>query len=1204
MFTWKRFILASGVTFLLALIFIMLILPGVIIDRAGSWATEETGRTLKIESISINPFSLSLEIRKLQLSDADPTRSFVSWDLLRVSLSMASLYHLAPVIDELRLDRPAIHLERLTADIFNFSDLIPKQDEEEAPDKPAGKPFRFSVNNISINDGRIDLVDSSLEEQVHHTIRDLRLVLPSIGNLPYMVEAPAQPLFQAVINDSPINLEGKLKPFTSSQEMQFDLVLNNIDLPFYLGYLPMDLPVELRNGKLNLDLDILYRISAETGGELELSGQIDLLSLDIWDRLQERLFFLPLLQIEIAPSQPLKQDIHLSALRVYNLEVQLKRDRQGEWNHARMAPTETEQALQEEQEKESTPFKLLVDKIEIRDGVVFFEDNLPAGGFDTAAREINIDIRDFSLDAKSRVPLSLSLETDREEIITLNGHFLLDPFTLALQTELRNIHMAAYEPYYQDIYSVPLGGRLDLQTNLAISPEQPLLISDGMITWRDAYMAFNEREGLGVALVNISDLSFDLGKKRLEVGTARYEDGRVNFSRSPEGQWSFLSNNFPILKKLTEAPDEQPASVVTEEGPVFSYHIGELAIKNWAFEVDDNLPATPARIEARDFNLTFNNLAAPERTESPFVFSTIFQRKGRIEIEGTASLADLSVKMNTRLKKIPLATFAPYIAEQANLVLADGYLDARLESTVNAGTEPLQATIDGDVGISRFYLLDSLHQEDLLKWDSLQFAGINGQAEPLTLKIKSITLSDYFAKILIDEEARLNLTEAFRKEAPVVTSGEAGMDAESAETPLTEEVVEVIEETAEGSSPSPEISIGTVTLQGGQVDFTDRNLPRPFRADMRELGGRIRGLSSNPTTRAEVDLRGRLRGQSPLAINGTINPLAEKLFLDLKLNFNDIELGPLSPYSGTYVGYLIEKGKLNLMLEYYIEDDQLKAKNEVFLDQFTFGKAVESEQATGLPVKLAVALLKDSNGEIHLDIPVYGSLDDPQFSIGGVVWTVIKNLLVKAATSPFALLGALIGGGEEDFSNVSFEYGSARLSAAEKDKLQKMAQALVDRPSLDVEVSGFIDPDNDAEGYRREQLSGEIKRLKYLDLVKEKKLPEETTEEDVVVPAEEYADYLWQVYRKADFPKPSNFIGMTKKLPESEMEKLIYTNTSVIQDNLSDLAEARAIAVQNFLIEKGQLAPERLFLKKPDITAPPAQETTDRARVELGATVR
>ncbi len=192
---------------------------------------------------------------------------------------------------------------------------------------------------------------------------------------------------------------------------------------------------------------------------------------------------------------------------------------------------------------------------------------------------------------------------------------------------------------------------------------------------------------------------------------------------------------------------------------------------------------------------------------------------------------------------------------------------------------------------------------------------------------------------------------------------------------------------------------------------------------------------------------------------------------------------------------------------------------------------------------------------------MYGSLDDPQFSITGVVWTIIKNLLVKAATSPFALLGALVGGSDEDFSNVSFEYGSTRLSPAEKDKLQRMAQALNDRPSLEIEVSGFIDPDNDAEGYRREKLAMQIKRLKYLDLVKKGEISEGLAEEEVTVPAEEYPDYLWKVYRKADFPKPRNFIGMTKKLPAEEMEKLIYTNTSVDQGTLSDLAQTRALTV-------------------------------------------
>ncbi len=1196
MFTWKRIILTCSGLIILILLFVTLLLPGIIIKKSQEWAADETGRALAIGSISINPFTLAVEVSELSLSERDHAVPFISWKLLRVALSLRSIVNWAPIIRELRLDGPVVHLERLTAETFNFSDLIPAR-EENATVEPAGEPSRFAVSNLSINDGRIELVDSSLATQVHHTISDLKLVLPMIGNLPYLVEEPAQPLFRAVVNGSPINLEGKLKPFSNTQEMQFNLILSNLDLPFYLGYVPLELPVEVLDGGLSLDLAVLYRVSAESGGELELSGRLNLTSLNVWDRLHEQLFFLPLLQVEVAPSQLLKKELHLSTVRVYKLEVHLKRDQQGAWNHTRMVSASTPQEPATEQNAPETPFKLLVDSFKLRDGSIFFQDDFPSGGFITVARDINVDVRNFALDADRGIPFELALSTNRDESVAVSGHFLLKPFTLDLKAELSNIDAGAYAPYYRDTYAEPLGGKLALEMNLSVRPGQSLLISDGHIQWREASMAFNEQEGLKVELIDLTDLSFDLDRNQLEVGSFLYQNGHVNFSRSHEGHWSFLSQKFPVLAKLTETPGQKTEPEQRGQGPEFSYRISELSMINSTFDVSDNLPATTAKLEARDFNLTFHNLAAPVKVQSPFTLTTTFQGKGRVEITGTASLADQSIQMNSRLKRIPLTTFAPYLAEQANLALVDGLIDAQLKSTMEAGSGSLKIAFSGDIGVSRFHLLDTLHREDLLKWDSLQLAGIDAQVAPLTLTIQSITLSDYFAKVLIDEETRLNLVEAFRK--PGSDPGTAATESAAQQAPAT-----APSEAATQAAAPPKIKIDTVTLQGGQVDFTDRSLPRTFHADMRELGGSIKGLSSAAEARAAVDLRGSLRNQSPLSISGSVNPLAEKLFLDLNLSFNDIELSPLSPYSGTYVGYMIKKGKLNLALEYFIENGDLKANNQVFLDQFTFGDKVESEKATSLPVKLAVALLKDNKGEIHLDIPVSGSLDDPQFSITGVVWTIIRNLLVKAATSPFALLGALAGGGDQDFTSVSFEYGSSRLGPDEKDKLQHMAQALAQRPGLEVEVSGFVDPDKDVEGYRREQLSSQLKRLKYLDLVKAGELPEGTREEDVIVSDEEYANYLWEVYREADFPKPRNFVGMTKKLPVSEMEKLIYTNTTVTGNDLAALAQARSLTVQNFLIGQGKLAQERIFLQEADITSVPDKETASRARVEFGVAVR
>ncbi len=1198
MLTRKRLLYACGLLVGLLFGFVSLILPGIIVDKAQSWVANETGRTLKIGSVSINPIGLTVTVRDLSLSETDPDTPFIAWQNLTLSLSLKSLYYMAPVVDELQLDTPYVHLERLAENRFNFSNLIPETAEVEEPE-PASGPARFSINNLTIHNGTIELVDSSLDEQVRHSIRELTLALPAIGNLPYMVENPVQPMLHAIVNDAPVDVKGELKPFAEAQEMQLSLSLDNIDLPFYLGYVPFELPVQLRNGRLSFDLEIRYRLASNTGPDLELLGHIDLTSLDIRDRQNEKLFFLPLMQVDIAPSRPLAREIHLHSLQVYNLEVQLNRDRQGSWNHGRLAMEGDQPASEEsvsdpdsEEREPGQPLKLLIDDFRVRDGVVHFRDDLPAGGFATTAHEINIDLQRFALVASEAIPFTLALKTLHDEKVTAHGDFLLEPFTLQLQIALEDLKTALYAPYYQDVYSVPLGGSMSAQARLDINPQQPLLISQGRVAWKDAYMAFNDTEGLGIALLELTGLSFDMAENRLELASYAAKDGRMKFSRDDAGHWSLLSNNFPILAKLTEAPDAPPPPAAEEKKQEFHYRIDELALVNWQFDVRDGLPETDVNLQARDFNLTFRNLAAPEKVQSPFEFATTFGRKGQIRLDGTVSLAEQSLNLKGQLKNIALNTFAPYVSEQTNLVLQNGTLNFNTKASVTPEQESFNLRFEGDLGISRFHLLDGIHREDLLKWDNLLVAGIKGQTIPMELSIKSITLSDYFAKILIDEEARLNLVEALRKEGSS-TESEASAAVTAAATGETGP-----------DAAHRAIRIDTVVLQGGQVDFTDRNLPRAFHADMRELGGRISGLDSDPAARAEVDLRGSLRGQSPLTISGFVNPLAEQLFLDLKLSFRDIDLSPMSPYSGNYVGYLIEKGKLNLSLDYNIEGGQLKANNEVFLDQFTFGEAVASEAATSLPVKLAVALLKDRNGEIHLDIPVYGNLEDPQFSIAGVVWTIIKNLLVKAATSPFALLGAMLGGGEEDFSSINFDYGSARLSPTEQDKLLRMSQALLDRPSLDVEVSGFVDPENDPEGYRKELLSRQVRQLKFLDLVEDKSLPEDVREDDVEVPDEEYADYLWEVYRKTDFPKPRNFIGMTKKLPESEMEKLIYANTEVNEEILGKLAQARALAVQKFLTEDGQLSKQRIFLKQPDIVAAPDNETAQRARVELGAAVQ
>jgi len=455
---------------------------------------------------------------------------------------------------------------------------------------------------------------------------------------------------------------------------------------------------------------------------------------------------------------------------------------------------------------------------------------------------------------------------------------------------------------------------------------------------------------------------------------------------------------------------------------------------------------------------------------------------------------------------------------------------------------------------------------------------------PISVRAKKVALADFFARVIIQPGGRLNLQEIMATGQPVKPAGQEKPTPGSART--------------EPAAPSAaqDVQIEELTIQAGRVEFQDRTLKPTYSANMTELGGRVSGLSSAETSLADVELRGKMNNSAPLEITGKVNPLKQDLFVDVRARFTGMDLSPTSPYSGKYVGYVIEKGKLSFDLKYLIDKKKLSSENKVFIDQFTFGDKVDSPEATSLPVKLAVALLKDRKGEIHLDIPVTGSLDDPQFSIFSIVLQVLGNLITKAVTSPFALLGAAFGGGE-GMQYVEFEPGLATIPADGKKKIEALATALVEKPSLKLEIAGYVSPDADREGLKQYLLQRKVKAQKLNDLVK-KGSPAVPVDE-VVVAQEEYEKYLTVAYRAEPFPKPRNFVGMVKSLPVPEMEKLMLTNIEAGDGELRQLAARRANTVKDSLLQAGKVEPERLFIVEPKGLTPEKKDKVKDSRVEF-----
>ncbi|HET7776468.1 MAG TPA: DUF748 domain-containing protein, partial [Azospira sp.] len=547
--------------------------------------------------------------------------------------------------------------------------------------------------------------------------------------------------------------------------------------------------------------------------------------------------------------------------------------------------------------------------------------------------------------------------------------------------------------------------------------------------------------------------------------------------------------------------------------------------------------------------------------------------QGRFKVNGDASLAPVTADLLLDLEQVNLVALQGWASDKLNALLTKGDVTAKGKLKLDDGG----TAFAGDVNLTDFNILDKINAADLLRWRSLRLSGVEAGSAPPRFAVGEIALASFYARAVLSPEGRLNLQDLVRRDAEVPT--EAAGAAAAAGIPATPTAPPPAPAAPPKSpGPAPQIHIGKVTLAGGNINFTDRFIKPNYSANLTDLSGRIGTLVAGKS--ADLLIKGKVDRTAPLEISGKIDPLGAPIALDIQAKAKGVEMSSFTPYSGRYVGYAIEKGKLSVDVQYKVQKGELQAQNKIFIDQLTFGQKVESPNALGIPIGLVVSLLKNSRGEIDLNLPVQGSLSDPQFSIGGIIGKMILNLLVKAVTSPFALLSSLFGGGEE-LSYVAFDAGHARITPEVEKRLESIAKALTDRPSLKLEVTGTADPAAEQDGLKRAILDRKVRAQKLAEQAKGGKAAGSLVE--VTVSAEEYPRYLEKAYKEESFKKPRNFVGLTKSLPVPEMEALMLANIPAEEDEMRQLAQRRATAVQTWLVDKGGVAAERVFLLTPKL---------------------
>jgi len=630
-------------------------------------------------------------------------------------------------------------------------------------------------------------------------------------------------------------------------------------------------------------------------------------------------------------------------------------------------------------------------------------------------------------------------------------------------------------------------------------------------------------------------------------------------------------------------------------GAPYTVSIGKIDVTGWSAHLEDRSLKRPAVTDVAPFTLSLRNVSTAPGSRGQIELHASVNKAGRLGVKGEFGIAPLHADLALDLKNVDIMQAQPYFTEQVNVLLtrADVSADGRLRLDQDK-RGALTGGYDGSLTLGNVATIDKVTSSDFLRWRALAFGGVRLKLHPFALDVNRVALNDFFARIIIDSSGHLNLQDVQRSgdQNKSVTEDASGGNAAHG----NKRTVVLPPSGKPARSNMPPIRIGKVVLHGGQVRFTDNFIQPNYTANLMKLGGTVTGLSSDPRSNADVKLTG-LVNSAPLNVAGHVNPLKGDLSLDLKADVHGMEMAPLSPYSGRYIGYGIEKGKLSFDVEYKVENRVLTAQNHLVLDQLTLGDKVDSPTATKLPVRFALALLRDRNGVIDVNLPIGGSLDDPQFSVGGLVIRIFVNLIEKAVTAPFSLISSMFGGGEE-LSNLAFDPGRATLGDKADDKLKALAKALNDRPALKLDITGRYDPQADRAGLKRANIDRQVRALKLKDIVSH---GGSADPDSVTVTPQEYPALLKRVYSNAKFSKPRNFIGMQKDLPVADMEKLMMDNTTVTDNDLVDLGNRRAQAAKDWLTANGKVSADRIFIlaAKPGNDGAQKKGTAPATRVDF-----
>lgn len=810
------------------------------------------------------------------------------------------------------------------------------------------------------------------------------------------------------------------------------------------------------------------------------------------------------------------------------------------------------------------PFPVRIERIKLAGGYLHFQDLRPSEPIEFIYNKLDFELKNLSTLPDDSADMTLVATGPEGGQIDWSGNFSVIPLTSEGTLKVSDGKMKAWWPYVRD--AVPLvleDGVVNLSTHykFSLAKETELLLDNTSISV--APFAIKAPDGRPLARLErleVSETSVDLAKQQVIVGKIRSQKLETWAALEADGQldWQKLFASQPAKP----APKPQPAAadspkVAATPSKPWQVLLKDVELRNYQVHLADRKAKPAVALDVGPLNLDLKNFDSLNQSPFTLKLDTGLGKQGKVSASGEVNLNPITAKLKVQTKDIDLRIAQSYISPFIRLELRSGMLGSDLAVDLKK-VEPLTFSITGRAEVDQLHTLDTLKTRDFVKWKQVVVEGLNYQHGD-SLSISRVNLMQPYARFIINDDRTTNIDDLLIPQPAGAGGKPSGKSAPGSSKPLG-------------------IHIGEIAINDGSANFADLSLTPNFATAIQQLNGHVGTIDSRQAKPADVDVKGKVDRYAPVTIKGSVNPFDPMAALDIATSFKRVELTTLTPYSGKFAGFRIRKGRLNLDLHYMITKGQLKAENKLVVEQLQLGEKVDSPDAVDLPIRLAVALLKDTDGKISIELPISGDLNNPQFSVMPIVWQTLRNLVLRAAEAPFKFIGGLIsGGGSEDLSNVSFAPGSSELSKESESTLTTLAKALKERPTLRLEIEGTSAQSSDGPLIAEQRLEREY-QYNYYKILQRRgdKVPAQASL--LQVPEGEKTPLLEGIYRtRLKQQPPAEWEQLSRDERSAKLREGLIKFWSGSEVLLRQLGQERASSIKDFLVDKGQLADDRVY---------------------------